>query len=89
MPSVLSASTLTVVLPPGASRTCPGLTASAARVLGGKWTGPAPNDGGASAAAVPQAVFGVCDRVKSSSCARVMSIQVRFVERPSTCRALT
>src|ERR1700677_27838 len=64
VPRVLSSSTLIVVLSPGATRTCPGLRSRAACVLGGNFTGPAPNDTGASPEPVPHFSSGVEDSVK-------------------------
>jgi hypothetical protein len=89
VPRVLSSSALTVVDEPGDSRTWPGLTSNAARVLGGNWTGPAPNEGGASSAAVPQWVSGEADSVKSRWRVRPRSIQVCWVGRPSAVRPVT
>ena len=66
VPAELSTRTSTVDGCPGASRTCPGCTVTKARVVGGKRTGPAPNDGGASSRPVPRCVSGVAARLKSS-----------------------
>jgi hypothetical protein len=58
----------------------------APRVLGGNFTGPELNDGGASLLAEPQFSSGVAARVKFRSWARVISTQVRPDGLPFTVR---
>src|SRR5579875_219460 len=90
LPAELSTATVTLVLAPGATRTCAGVAVIEATVDGGKCTGPAPYDGGASAAALPQDLSAWPDSEKSSTWGRPFSvIHGCWVACPSTLRPVT
>ena len=87
VPAVSSTTMLTAAPAPAWRRTRAGSKDSRAAVDGGKRTGPAGYDGGASAAAAPHAGLGLAPSAKSSRVTAGASRRLshgRLVERPFT-----